>query len=170
MTVVWPSWVRARAIWLWLRSGLPPESWLGGPVWLPDASGFRPFGGSIFSKSPPGRGQIAEAAAGGEGQGAAPGLGPGQRAGVRLPARGPSSTPLPHQGLGWRVLGAPGLLELWRERQGGERWFLGVPEPGERERESAEGWGRGWRGCLGRREGRKEEVRCREMRVEGWGV
>ena len=72
-------------------------------------------------------------ATGGEGQGATPGLGPGQRAGVRLPARGPSGTPLPHQGLGWCVLGAPGLLELWRERQGGERWFLGVPEPGERE-------------------------------------
>ena len=69
----------------------------------------------------------------GEGQGAAPGLGPGQRAGIRLPARGPSSTPLPHQGLGWCVLGAPGLLELWRESQGGERWFLGVPEPGEKE-------------------------------------
>lgn len=57
----------------------------------------------------------------GEGQGAAPGLGPGQRTGVRLTPGGPSRAPLPHQGLGWGVLGAPGLLELRREREGGER-------------------------------------------------
>lgn len=31
------------------------------------------------------------------------------------------------------------------------------------------GCGGGWRGCLGRREGRKEEVGCREMSVEGLG-
>lgn len=38
-------------------------------------------------------------------------------------------------------------------------------------RESLRWWqGRGWRGCLGRWEGRKEEVGCREMRVEGWGL
>lgn len=95
-----------------LRSARPPESCLGTPIWLLDSSGFQEFGGSIFTKPPSGWGQIAQAASREEGQGAAPGLGPAHRTGFYLPPGSPSGAPLPHQGLGRGVLGAPGHLEL----------------------------------------------------------
>lgn len=61
-----------------------------------------------------------------EGQVATPGLGPAQRTGVRLTLGGPPRTPLPHQGFGWGVLGAPGFLELWRKREGGDSRLMGA--------------------------------------------
>lgn len=134
-----------RAGPVWLPSGSSPDPRPGGPVRLPAASGFGEFGCGTFTKPPARWGQIAEAAAGrDEGQRAAPGLGPGQRTEVRLTPGAPSSTPLPHQGLSWRVLGVPGLLVLWREREGGERRLPGrrerrVEEEGEGRRGGGEG-------------------------------
>lgn len=82
-----------------------------------------------------------EAGGRGEGQGAAPGLAPGQGSGVRLTAGQPSSAPLPHQGPGWGVFVAPGLLELWREREGGERRFPGSQSQRREKRGKADGDG-----------------------------
>ena len=96
-----------------------------------------------------------EAAGRDEGQGAAPGLEAGQWTGVRLTTGAPSSAPLPHQGLGWGVLGAPGLLELWREREGGERRLLGAQRRKEVRPEGGEDRGEGvkLRGGLQNQEG-----------------
>lgn len=100
-------------------------------------------------------------------RGGGPPQGWDQASGPGIHLRQGPPAPVASWGLGWCPW-APGLLELWRESQGGEGRFLGVPEPGEKRAGPGGGVGEGWRGCLGRRE---EERRwaAGEISVEGWG-